>query len=588
MLHGALAVSVASRVFEGQLTGPDEYMHLVRVAELRDGFGWYDSVMERSNAPYGSTMHWTRPMDLLILGGAYALSPFMSAKDALFASGALISPILGLLICFAMAWATLPLLGKDRWFLAALLVLMQPGVLGYTAAGRADHHSLLFLLFILAIGGTVRLLGPRPTARDALAAGAAYGMAIWVSVEMTLLVALCQATAAVAWIRFPEVKARRQLTAAAAFLATMLLALVAEHPPAAILTVELDRVSLPFAVIALLTCAVWGAAWAVERRHRWAKTPMRRAALLGAVGSIGILVLIALFPQLAGGPLAAVDPRIMQIWDAHVSENGSLMPRDWRHAGKFLFFIGAVVPCLLYSAIDVWRRRNNPESLPWTLFTVLLAVYFLFALELIRVAPFAEIASVPVLAAITARLVTWSERGLSRLLRPLATCIAAFLLIYGGVIVGTVMLTVSAAASPRAAAPKCRLSQISPTLNDPAALGAKPLVIAGLIDRGPEILYRTRHSVVGTPYHRNGAGIMDSYRLFAAPEEAESRAIIKRRGIDLLLICPSSAERLFFTRQTGKNNLYTRLLDGKTPDWLAPVPIAPERADGYRLYRVLR
>ena len=125
-------------------------------------------------------------------------------------------------------------------------------------------------------------------------------------------------------------------------------------------------------------------------------------------------------------------------------------------------------------------------------------------------------------------------------------------------------------------------------LNDPAGLGAKPLVIGALIDRGPEILYRTRDLVVGTPYHRNGAGIWDSYRLFAAPKNVESRAIINRRGIDLLLICPSSAEKLFFTRQTGKDSLYTRLLDGKTPDWLAQVPIEPDRADGYRLYRVLR
>lgn len=51
VLHGALAITVAAPVFDGVLSGPDEYMRLVRVAERRDGTGSYDTVMERSNAP---------------------------------------------------------------------------------------------------------------------------------------------------------------------------------------------------------------------------------------------------------------------------------------------------------------------------------------------------------------------------------------------------------------------------------------------------------------------------------------------------------------------------------------------------------
>jgi hypothetical protein len=125
-------------------------------------------------------------------------------------------------------------------------------------------------------------------------------------------------------------------------------------------------------------------------------------------------------------------------------------------------------------------------------------------------------------------------------------------------------------------------------LNDPASLGARPLAIGALLDLGPEILYRTRHSVVGVPYHRNGVGNWESYRLFAAPQEGESRAIVTRRHIDLLMICPRDTEQRFFTRETGSDNLYTRLLAGQVPDWLAPVPVKPESADGFRLYRVIR
>jgi hypothetical protein len=585
-LHGALAVTVASPVFEGQLHGPDEYMRLVRVAELRDGNGWYDTAIARSNAPYGEVLHWTRPMDLLILPGAYALAPFFGADDALFASGALISPLLGLLTCLAMAWAVSPILGRNRAILAAIIVLIQPGVLAYGAAGRADHHGLLFLLFVLAIGSTVRMLSARQTARSAVIAGIVYGLAIWEGIEMTILVALCQAAAALAWICFDTVKARPQLIAAAAFLATTALALASEHPPEAIFAVEFDRVALPHLVIATLTCAVWSAASAMERFGT--ATPLQRGAVMAAAGGVGVLILLSAFPDIVAGPYAAMDPRLLSIWDAHIAELGSLAPTDLHRAGQFLFFIGAVVPSLVYGAITAWRHRSDPRALPWMFLTLLATAYFLLSLQHLRMAPFAELTSVPVLAAMIGGLASWSERRLARLPGLLVTCCGVFALAFGGVIAGTYLLSLSASASAKAPEPACRIARIAPLLNDPTAFGATPLVVAALLDRGPEILYRTRHSVVGTPYHRNAAGIWDSYRLLAAPAEEESHEIAVRRGIDLLLVCPSRVERTFYTRQTGRDNLYTRMSDGDVPPWLAPVAISPKNADGFRLYRVIR
>lgn len=588
VLHGALAITVAAPVFEGQLPGPDEYMRLVRVAELRGGTGWYDTVIERSNAPYGDTLHWTRPMDLLILAGSYALSMIPSVGDALFASGALVSPALHLAICFAMAWAALPLIGRDLSIIAVFMVLIQPGVLAYAAAGRADHHGFLFLLFVLAAGGAIRCLGTRVTTATAVATGVAFGVALWEGVEMVVLVALCQAAAALAWIFFGGVKARPQLIAAGTFVATVLLALIAEHPPAQMLAIEYDRVSLPYLTIAALTALVWGAAWISERYKPAGGTPVRRATLMGIAGSIGALFLFAVFPKILAGPYAVIDPRILPIWDAHIAELGSLAPVDLEHAGQFLFFIGTVLPCVVYSAISAWRRRGDVPAAPWMLMTLLLAAYFVLALQHLRMAPFAEIASAPVLAEMTGRLVEWSERRLAGLFRLVVTCGTVFVLMFGSVLAGGYLLSLNAAAAPSAPGPDCRISRIAPLLNDPAGLGAAPHTIATLLDHGPEILYRTRHLVVSAPYHRNGAGIWDSYRLFSAPKDEESRAIAARRGIELLMICPSGAERQFFTRETGRDNLYTRLLDGAVPAWLAPVPMDPEQAGGFRLYRVVR
>ena len=79
-LHLALTASVASPVFNGELLGPDGYMRLVRVGELLVTGNWYDVVIERSNAPYGDALHWTRPMDAIILALALLILPFVSAE----------------------------------------------------------------------------------------------------------------------------------------------------------------------------------------------------------------------------------------------------------------------------------------------------------------------------------------------------------------------------------------------------------------------------------------------------------------------------------------------------------------------------
>jgi hypothetical protein len=406
---------------------------------------------------------------------------------------------------------------------------------------------------------------------------------------MIFLVALCQAAVALAWIRVKDFGARAPFVAAAAFLGTTVLALAAEHPPAALLAAEIDRLSLPHAVVAALCCAVWGAAWTAERQ-RHAETPARRAALIGAAGAAGMLVLAAAFPALVAGPFSQVDPRVLRIWDARVGELDTLVPTDLRHAGNFLYLVGAAVPCLVYAWAMAWRRRNDALALPWMLAALLLAGYLLLALRHVRVAPFAEIAAAPVLAEMISRLLDWSRRQVNRTGALLQASAAAFLLTAGGLVAGSHLLSRAAPVADAigAPAPQCRISRVAPVLNDPAGLGATPLTVAALLDHGPEILYRTQHAVVGAPFHRNGAGIWDSYRLFAASEEAESRDIAARRRIGLLLVCPSRAERLFFTQETGRNNLYTRLLDGTVPAWLAPVPMEPQRADGFRLYRVVR
>ncbi len=145
-----------------------------------------------------------------------------------------------------------------------------------------------------------------------------------------------------------------------------------------------------------------------------------------------------------------------------------------------------------------------------------------------------------------------------------------------------------AALGGAAGAGDCDIKAIAAYLNQPQPFGARFRIIATHVDFGPELLYRTEHAVVGTPYHRNTRGILDTYRIFSATEDSESKSLLDARGIELVLLCPSPREALLYTSQAQGTTLYERLLDERVPAWMQPVVLPEALAARFRLYRVLR
>ncbi len=586
-LHAMLGQTVAAPVFDGALLGPDGYMRLVRIEELLGGTGWHESLIARSNAPYGDALHWTRPMDVIILVIATVASPFLDDAQALFFAGAVTSPIVAFVACLAIAWAARPVLGRDRAILAVFIFLLQPGVLSYTMLGRADHHSLQFVAFILCIGATLRLLADRRSVRTSVAAGVIYGFALWVSIELLLLVGLCQATLAIVWLWRDRVFTQNQIILGGAFLASVLAAMITERPIAGWFDIEYDRLSIVHVALAAIVAGFWLALY-LHGHNRTDQALRSRMALAGTAGVASLGVFGIFFPDFFAGPFASVDPRIIPIWHEQVAELKPLLPTDMKSLGRFLFFIGAGLPCLIFLGFVLWRETAHPATLRWAFLTAVLAVYFILSLKHLRFAPFAEIASVWALAEMVGRLMKWSEHVLTGARQFAVKCGATFFIILGALMSGTFVLAVTPDKAIDEKHPDCEVANIADLLNDRSALGAKSTVVGGLLDHGPEILYRTRHSVVGAPYHRNGDGIWDSFRLLAATDDAESQAIVQRRDIGIIVICPSVAERRFYLDDEEPDRLYNRLLADNPPDWLIPVPVDRDATSGFRLYTVRR
>jgi hypothetical protein len=107
------------------------------------------------------------------------------------------------------------------------------------------------------------------------------------------------------------------------------------------------------------------------------------------------------------------------------------------------------------------------------------------------------------------------------------------------------------------------------------------------IDFGAEILYRTRHEVIGTPYHRNSKGILDTYDIMTAETDEEALEIIQRRGIDLILLCPKSIESALYSKPEQSTNFYRRLCEDTIPNWLKKVELPSDLSSSFILFETI-
>ncbi|MDH3917261.1 MAG: hypothetical protein OEU25_03690 [Rhodospirillales bacterium] len=584
LIHALVIGTGVTAVFDGQLYGTDGYMRLVRVTELYETGVWFDGTIERSNAPYGTELHWTRPMDLLLLAGGWALSPWLGFQKGLFWWAAAFSPLLQLAMVLTLVWAAVPLLDRWRRCLLVLAIFVQAPLISTGLLGRADHHMLISLAFVLSVGLTLRLVMRPFEARLAWAAGAALGFALWLSMEALLLLAASFAALTATWLWRAGDRARKNLWHALGLSAMVAFAIAVERPPAHYLVEEYDRISIAHLAVALLALAFWAVVRALEWRGLDARDVPRRAAVaaLGAVAAGAVLYLA--YPKFFGGPAVDLDPRLGPVILDLVNELKPLWPSDARSLGRFLTFLGPAVVCVPFLAVLLLRERNPANRDGWLYLAVCVASFLPLALAMLRFAPFTEVLLAIVLAELLGRLLKLSER---MNLAPARVVLRAGLML--GLLTGFIALGAALSGPIKASTvrTRCHLENAYALLGQPQGLGDRPRVVLAHFNYGPELLYRTPHSVVASPYHRNVTGLIDGDRIFGARDDATSRRLIDRRGVELVLFCPDGPALVQAALKSG-STFVGRLSQGQVPAWLRPVQVPAELAGPYRLYEVVR
>lgn len=567
----------------GSQVDPDGYMRLVRVRDLLENGAWYDSIVARSNWPYGESLHWTRPLDVLIVALTLPLRFILTPADALAAAGSIVSPFLHLLLSITAVWVIAPIVPGPERHLVMPAAFAQMGVLTYGSLGRADHHMLIFLFFTLSLGAWIRALLEPQDRRSAFLAGALTGAGIWVGPEALLPLALLFLSGAIVWIIDGEMYQWPNIRFCAGLCIAIAGALIIERPLSDLLAAEFDRVSVAHLHISVIALVFWLAAGA--RRRGFADAPPRVARVVRAVtgAALAVIILLALHPRFLQGPWEGVDPAVIAVWLSRVAELQPTFPRSLEDVGRFVSMLGGALLAIPFITVWWWREPDAKRRRVWLLLLTSQLVYVPLAAAQLRFSPYAgiiaAIAGVELLRRAFARWETVPGLKLGVMRLTLILGVLLWPIILGQALAG---LLSNGSDASRAATYSCDLTRAAALLNDPEVTGAAPRTVAAFIDFGPEILYRTPHRIIAGPYHRNRAGIMDSHELLSTAEESRALDIARRRDVDLILLCPSRDMQYFSGNDAM--SLYGRLIRGELPGWITEVPLGES---GFRLYRVV-
>ena len=200
-----------------------------------------------------------------------------------------------------------------------------------------------------------------------------------------------------------------------------------------------------------------------------------------------------------------------------------------------------------------------------------------------RAGPSAQLLSIPGATALAWALIAWAQSRPQMLVRVLGSVLAFYAV--SGLAVQNV---VQQLAPDKPNKKQNAISQANgkcPTLAALRPIAQQPRgYVLTHVDLGPRLITVTHHDAVAGPYHRNSQAILDVMKGFRGTPEA-AQAMIARRGIDYVLICPGLSETTVY-RAESPNGFYAQLAKGKVPAWLEPVDLGPKSP--LTMWRIVR
>ncbi|MGE7206597.1 AcrB/AcrD/AcrF family protein [Sphingomonas sp. NPDC019816] len=540
----------------------DDNIRLMQVRAWLDGQGWYDLRQYRLNPPGGFDIHWSRIVDLPIAGLILFFRLFTTPAWAeRIACG--LAPLLPLSVVMLALSATLRrLISPFAWPVGLALLLCANSTMLMYMPMRIDHHGWQLAMLAVTVAG---LCDPQGRRGGALV-GLASAVSLAIGLEMLPYAAMAGAILTLRWV-WDRAEAPRlavyALTlgggSAAGFAA------FASNANYAMRCDALTPVWLSVTVVA-------GALLFVMARIN----PASRAARLGlAVVAGGIIAggFASLFPQCLTRP-EQVSPELQRNWLNNVREAKPIYKHPLRVALPM-----AIMP--VFGMIGAIAAALRFRTMGWTAIALFTSFACAMLLWQVRAAPAGQLLAVPGIAALLWMALPWINRLRSPLLR--VPVMVAAVLLPTGIVAGLILKKLPAAQANAYAQRVNRATGQCVRTSVLTRVNAYPkATVFTFVDLGPRLIVTTHHNAIAGPYHRNGDAILDVQHAFQG-NDMQARAIMKRHGATLLLICPDMAESTNY-RARAPGGFYDRMAHGWVPDWLTPLPLP--KGSPLRLYRI--
>ena len=549
----------------------DGYWHLAKAKDLYNFGNTYHTTLSRSNAPYGEILHWTSSFDLMLYIGAYIGSFFVNFNVALLWWSIIINPILHVLTFLVLFWGLRDFIGDFRASIFGILLPFQIFLIGIFETDVPDHHGaqiFLFALFIALIfksivNGNLKIFS---------FCGIVGGISIWFGLESIAIIIIAITFFGLEWIIEGETFQIKNLIFSFTLLLTAALTLILDTSYENLVDIIYDRISIIHVFLFFIITLFWLVIFFIGK---WKNVLQKNTSrfITAAIGSILCLSLMfQLFPLFFKNPLSEVNSTVLWLYLKKTDEFTGLFSENETHAILSYIYWAMTLPALPVS-IFLSLRKQSKERIAWIFITILNIVYIVFSALIFRMSIYAILCALIPISYIVANLYMLIENKFNnsygRILRTIFILVCCFSFL--------VPATLSKPSrSGYLFSDKNFLYQTCQYLNDDSYFEKKPRRILTSMYLGPLLFYKTQHEVIGTPSHRNVSGILDTYYIMNAQNEHDAHTIIRRRGIEVIMIGrPEYGISDYFNDDIKRSGeiFHHQLWNGNIPSWLQAYPV---------------
>ncbi|MEE9455505.1 MAG: hypothetical protein V3V13_14160 [Paracoccaceae bacterium] len=545
----------------------DDAMRLVQVRDFMAGQGWFDLTQYRLGLEGGSSMHWSRLIDLPIAALIWIFAIFLPIASAETATMIVWPLALAGVVLWVMQRAIVSFGGKSAEIFGVIFMVLAISVSKKFEPGSLDHHNVQLVMVAVTL---MAMMSANRGMKVGVIAGLSSAFGLTIGLEVLLFVATVSLFVALKWVWVGKPAQRETTGFSLAFGVGLLMAMLIIQPDFSGSAFRCDALGFD-----LVLPAVIGALGLSMIARISGDAPFIWRVLWVLVLGVVVLLSARFFaPACLSNPFDPLYPDVARQWLGRISEAQTLLhsvKSDGKNFG--LLFVPLVV--VIYTII---LARDKTKTAQAVMLGMVIAAAYAMTLYQIRGLYFMLMLCALPISAILGML--YARYKISESLRA-GVFVIVVLLISIPDMWSAVYLSIKRLTQPPTQMTntvdlnnKGRLSGcFSPDATKVLAGLPAGMVIAGT-DLGAGFMNVTPHRVLGANFHRGQDGILAGLQ-FAWADLTAAEGMLREWRADYVVFCQNDwlPMRISYNNPPG---IWPHLYHNDIPGFLSRISENPD------------